>query len=90
LYPPGHKPPFDPDQSVHAWLTTEFPKYSGADLKLLLQCDIEPSDILYFPSMWWHAVINLSETVFVSSFEDERSSRVKSKRELQTLRGPWP
>jgi hypothetical protein len=75
LYPPSHRPPFDPDQSVLAWLTDAFPKYNGEDVELLQQCDIGPSDILYFPSMWWHAVINLSETVFMSSFEDDFSQR---------------
>lgn len=69
LYPPTHRPPFDPDKSVLAWLTDDLPAYTGTDLSLLQQCDIGPSEVLYFPSMWWHAVINLGETVFMSSFE---------------------
>jgi len=69
LYPPAHRPPFDPDMSMLTWLTEVLPTYTGSDLHLLQQCDIGPSDVLYFPSMWWHAVVNLGETVFVSSFE---------------------
>ena len=36
---------------------------------LLEECNIVPGEVLYFPSNWWHAVVNVGETVFVSSFE---------------------
>ncbi|KAM3568910.1 hypothetical protein VYU27_008979 [Nannochloropsis oceanica] len=35
-------------------------------------CDVSPGEILYFPSMWWHAVLNLEDyNVFVSTFTQE-------------------
>ncbi|KAM3567849.1 hypothetical protein VYU27_010012, partial [Nannochloropsis oceanica] len=35
-------------------------------------CDIGPGEILHFPSMWWHAVLNLEDyNVFVSTFTQE-------------------
>jgi hypothetical protein len=71
LYPPWHKPPFNPDRSTLAWTEEVMPALEGLDRDLLEQCDIAPGDLLYFPSMWWHAVVNLGETVFVSSFEQD-------------------
>ena len=79
LYPPAHKPPFHPDKSVAAWVTEDLPSYTGADASLLQQCDIGPAEVLYFPSMWWHAVINLGETVFMSSFERDAGSSSEPK-----------
>ena len=43
----------------------------------LSECTIVPGDILYFPSGWYHATLNLNScTAFVSTFtqgEDEGS-----------------
>ena len=56
-----------------SWLQETLPTYRGQDAALLEQCDIRPGEVLYFPSMWWHAVVNLGETVFMSSFEQENA-----------------
>lgn len=69
LFPPDHRPPFHPDEPVADWLEHTYPTLTGLDAELLEECDIWPGEVLYFPSNWWHAVINLGETVFVSSFE---------------------
>lgn len=72
LYPPAHRPPFDPDASSALWLRDTLPALVGRDAQLLRDCTIGPGELLYFPSMWWHAVVNVGETVFVSAFADTR------------------
>jgi Cupin-like domain len=69
LYPPEHEPPFDPDESALHWLRNRRSGLTGLDAELLLECEIQPGEVLYFPSWWWHAVVNMQETVFVSSFD---------------------
>eukprot|EP00892_Ulva_mutabilis_P010741 jgi/Ulvmu1/8039/UM004_0276.1 len=69
LFPPEHKPPFDPDEPVASWLEHVYPKLPRPEAEVMEECNIWPGEVLYFPSNWWHAVINLGETVFVSSFE---------------------
>ena len=32
------------------------------------ECTIYPGDLLYFPKGWYHAIINVGETVFMSTF----------------------
>eukprot|EP00735_Rhodelphis_limneticus_P010555 TRINITY_DN3321_c0_g1::TRINITY_DN3321_c0_g1_i1::g.30997::m.30997 TRINITY_DN3321_c0_g1::TRINITY_DN3321_c0_g1_i1::g.30997 ORF type:complete len:322 (+),score=7.32,sp/Q6AY40/JMJD8_RAT/39.57/9e-49,Cupin_8/PF13621.1/1.4e-06,Cupin_4/PF08007.7/19,Cupin_4/PF08007.7/7.9e-05,JmjC/PF02373.17/0.0036,DUF3347/PF11827.3/10,DUF3347/PF11827.3/36 TRINITY_DN3321_c0_g1_i1:53-967(+) len=73
-------PDFDPDQSQLQWLAYVYPKYRGGELdKSLQQCTIYPGDILYFPSGWYHATLNLDDyTAFVSCFIDEPSSTLYS------------
>mmetsp|Transcript_18247 Transcript_18247/g.43645 ORF Transcript_18247/g.43645 Transcript_18247/m.43645 type:complete len:289 (-) Transcript_18247:144-1010(-) len=73
LYPPRHEPPFDPDESSASWLRRVYPTLRGDDRRLLEDCVIEPGEALYFPSMWWHATVNVGESVFVSSFEARQS-----------------
>ncbi|KAK9810390.1 hypothetical protein WJX72_009893 [[Myrmecia] bisecta] len=72
LYPPHHKPPFDPEVSSLAWLRDVYPGLQGQDRDLLLDCTIGPGEALYFPSMWWHAVVNIGESVFLSTFLHEQ------------------
>ena len=33
-----------------------------------LECLIGPGDLLYFPKGWWHAIVNVGECVFMSTF----------------------
>ena len=75
LYPPDHRPPFDPDSPPAEWLDNVYPSLTGSDKALLEECIIVPGEVLYFPSNWWHAVVNVGETVFVSSFEKSSPAR---------------
>ncbi len=34
----------------------------------LLECVLEPDELLYIPSEWWHATLNIGESVFISTF----------------------
>ena len=77
LYPPGDEPRllgfareketfFRPDESSLQWLRHVYPTLTPEQMPL--ECVIEPGEALYFPSMWYHAIVNLQETVFISTF----------------------
>jgi hypothetical protein len=70
VLPPQVRPEFDPDEPPLRWLLR---RVQGAGLSAssesgLLQCTLLPGEILYLPGMWWHATLNLGQTVFISSF----------------------
>jgi len=68
LLPPHRRPDFDGEQATIAWLerTTDIPD--------LLDCTVHAGEVLYIPSDWWHATINLDQTVFISSFIDDSTT----------------
>ena len=66
LYAPEYKPNFNPDKSTLRWLLDTYPKIK--DDGLLLECILEPFDIIYFPDRWWHATLNVDTAVFISTF----------------------
>eukprot|EP00736_Rhodelphis_marinus_P009768 Rmarinus@m.9815 len=54
------RPEFDPDQSQLQWLNGPFYQSQRTWLdQEMLQCTINPGDVLYFPNMWYHATLNL-------------------------------
>ena len=71
--------PFNPDETQLQWLQSHYTSNLLTDrtFENLSECTIVPGDILYFPSGWYHATLNLnSYTAFVSTFtqgEDEGS-----------------
>jgi len=84
LYPENQKPEFHPDYTSRHWMEYT---YKTLDQKSLpFECTLEPGDIIYFPTEWWHATINLDPyTSFVSTFTTEHdyfldlNSRKKQK-----------
>lgn len=74
LSAPQHKPKFDPDATSAHWLAHVYPYLPASQRSQLLECTIGPGDLLYFPSFWWHAIVNVGETVFLSSFVDQSRS----------------
>ena len=59
---------FDPDASQLQWLSSVYPTLQPSDRPI--QCTIKPGEILYFPTWWVHAVLNLDPyTSFVSTFQ---------------------
>ena len=38
------------------------------DVKKILSCIVNEGEAIYFPDRWWHATLNLDESVFMSSF----------------------
>ena len=83
LYPPGPEPrAVDGDAPSLRWVTDVYPTLrprrteegnddddaTPTDLRPH-ECTIVPGEILYFPSQWYHATLNLDPwTVFVSAF----------------------
>ena len=62
-----HKPPrFRENATSVSWLREDYPQLSAAERPR--ECTIRPGDLLYFPKGWWHAIINVGETVFMSTF----------------------
>ena len=65
LYPKA-PPQFDPDATSVHWLRDVYPRLTTHEAPW--ECVIEPGDLLYFPSDWYHAIVNLGTTVFMSTF----------------------
>lgn len=69
-----HAPPFNPDHSMLQWVEGEYFKLirdskNAVALQNLYECTIGPGEMLYFPTQWHHAVLNLDPwTSFVSTF----------------------
>jgi hypothetical protein len=66
LYP--NKPPrFQENATSVSWLRNELPALLRSEWPH--ECTIGPGDLLYFPTGWWHAIINRGDpTVFMSTF----------------------
>ena len=67
LSDPGHKPLFDVNESSLRWLHEQTPAELEAKT-WLLECTLERNQILWIPDNWWHATLNIGETVFISAF----------------------
>eukprot|EP01026_Neomeris_dumetosa_P078475 TRINITY_DN84912_c0_g1_i2.p3 TRINITY_DN84912_c0_g1~~TRINITY_DN84912_c0_g1_i2.p3 ORF type:complete len:135 (-),score=6.29 TRINITY_DN84912_c0_g1_i2:167-571(-) len=85
LFPPQMRPNFDPNESSFWWLKHYFPNLSAQEKAMMQDCIIGPGELLYFPSEWWHATINLGETVFVSSFGTQEKTKGQQKNLFQEL-----
>lgn len=64
LAEPSSKPRFDPDRKSTDWIADDAQR---AELHAL-DCTLSPGEVLWIPDAWWHATINLGETVFISAF----------------------
>ena len=65
LYP--SKPPhYDVNATSTQWLERVYPNLTRRERPY--DCTIEPGDLLYFPSNWYHAIVNQGITVFMSTF----------------------
>jgi hypothetical protein len=68
LYPPGHRPRYDPNATTLHWVREELPKLPPGE-KPPYDCVLDPLDVLYFPRDFYHATLNLGDyTVFIASF----------------------
>ena len=65
LYP--SKPPhYDVNATSTQWLERVYPNLTRPERPY--ECVIGPGDLLYFPSDWYHAIVNQGVTVFMSTF----------------------
>ena len=65
LYP-SRPPYFSENATSVRWLYRDYPKLRRHQQPY--ECVIHPGDLLYFPNGWYHAIVNLGETVFMSTF----------------------
>ena len=66
------KVPFHENETQLQWLNNVYPTLPKTVSNTLYECTIFPGDILYFPSKWYHATLNLNHfTAFVSTFTDK-------------------
>jgi len=94
LAPPRPKPAFDPNATALEWALSSRSGGGGAPTKGngdggvdFAACTVAEGEAIYFPDGWWHATLNLDETVFISSFvnyardeQGERGADVTGKR----------
>ncbi len=70
LYPPDVRPDFRPDESQLQW--SMFRQHAQSQPPL--ECTVAAGEAIYFPSMWWHATLNVADyNVFASVFTHEAS-----------------
>nr|CAB3257803.1 bifunctional arginine demethylase and lysyl-hydroxylase JMJD6-A [Phallusia mammillata] len=66
LLPFEQKPDFDPNKTTLRWLLEDYVHLDESEKPF--ECVIKPGEVLYFPDKWWHATLNIEESVFISSF----------------------
>jgi hypothetical protein len=84
LYPPGPAPPFQGDRSQLQWVVetrphllsagsvAASPRDAPARAGPVLECTLQPGELIYVPAHWWHATLNLGPyCAFVSVFTRE-------------------
>jgi len=73
LYPESQKPEFHPNSTSRNWMEYA---YTTLDQKSRpYECTLNPGDLIYFPTEWWHATINLDPyTSFISTFTTEHDA----------------
>ena len=82
LYPPHISPQFNPRTTSQQWFNEIYlPTYSEnkAQTSHLLECSMQPNEVLYVPADWFHATISLGEAVavttsFAQQYRNERYS----------------
>jgi hypothetical protein len=68
-----YKPEFSPDNTSLKWVTEVLPSLGGAGgapygSATVHDCTLGPGEILWLGHDWWHATLNIGDTVFVSTF----------------------
>lgn len=66
LYPPAARPLFSPVATSYAWTLDVYPTLSEANMPV--ECELGPGEVLFLPHGWWHATLNLGQSVFISVF----------------------
>ncbi|KAF2369217.1 JmjC domain [Trinorchestia longiramus] len=66
LAPPESVPVFNPNRTTLQWLLEDYPH--SPPLKGMLECTLNPGELVYFPDRWWHATLNIDVCVFMSTF----------------------
>jgi len=76
LAPPDATPNFDPNVTAYAWALEAFRRGDVREGEGgILECTVNAGEAIYFPPNWWHATVNLDESVFMSSFVNSVRAR---------------
>ena len=81
LAAPEHKPMFDTKHVQANWtLAWEARRHDAAARAphddAILECTLGAGEVIYIPSRWWHATLNLGTwNAFVSTFTQERAAK---------------
>ena len=73
---PTSKPDFSPDNTSLKWVTDVLPTLEAdaglfgeeSGQKVIYDCTLGPGEILWLGHEWWHATLNIGDTVFLSTF----------------------
>ena len=65
---PKRKPDFDPNATSYEWLKTQYDSIVMSEPDLLYDCTLSTGEVLYIGNAWWHATLNIGDTVFISTF----------------------
>jgi len=71
LAPPTPAPEFDPNGTAFQWASERLRRgrfHNDDAPEEMLECTVASGEAIYFPNDWWHATLNLDESVFISSF----------------------
>ena len=67
LTPPDSPPPFHPSITSASWLTSSnYTLFSQSPSSI--DCTLAPGQVLFIPDAWWHATLNIGDTLFISHF----------------------
>lgn len=66
LAPPSSNVRFEPGQSTFDWFRSHVAE--GSFPEDIQMCSQKPGEVLYTPEGWWHATLNVGETVFFLDF----------------------
>jgi hypothetical protein len=71
LAPPTPAPDFHPNVTAFQWASERLRRgrfHNDDAPEEMLECTVTSGEAIYFPNNWWHATLNLDESVFISSF----------------------
>eukprot|EP01134_Creolimax_fragrantissima_P005309 CFRG5309T1 len=68
LYPKGstEPPKSHPNRTTLLWTLEHYPTLAKHELPM--ECVLGANEVLYIPNEWWHATLNLAQSVFISVF----------------------
>lgn len=73
LSAPSATPRFDPNVTTYEWALDALKRGELHEGGAILECTVNEGEAIYFPPNWWHATLNLDESVFISSFVNYKS-----------------
>lgn len=65
---PEYKPQFHPNETSYVWLHKHYQPLLVSHPEQLYECVLRPGEVLFIGHSWWHATLNIGDTVFISTF----------------------